>query len=657
MSEGKPKRKVFRAPKKSEPEVLADIAEANAEVDQLLGGDDPPSAVHPRVGKFSKLLVEEDDLGPAEASDIHPNSPRPGWVLDGRYQLEEIIGEGGMAVVWRAQHLRLEQSVAIKFLLRQGDEELRERFLREAKVAAAIQHRHVVQILDFGMSGDMAFMVMEHLVGLTLADRLTKEAVPAQEALRLTAEILGGLSAVHDAGMAHRDIKPENIFLVEDANGVYSKIVDFGLSKRIGANREKKLRSVIPTSENLITGTPEYMSPEQARGMPDIDERTDIWSVGVMLYEMLTGDFPHSAEVVGDLLFKIVAEDVPRLMDSRPDLGAHVDRFLAGALLRDRDKRYPDARSMRQALLVAVNKTSAQLYEAGKRSEAKLLLRSVSSAYEPGDSGMVFAPVFELDFSDVSETAARFENPQQSARQKRKTHGRPIVSDEIAIDIELDSMQSPPMVAPPAAPSVGAALPPRPSQADRESRPERESIPERESMPQRDSVDASRETPVASVPRRGGGLARVIGGLFLMVAGAAIGAIFLADTAQPVREVAQRAGVPGLAAEPQTFVPEQADPTPEPEVEEAPAPDPNASLTFEPIPERARIYVDGEPSENPVVLPKDGEEHLIVIRRPGFRAWSRRIVAEEDTTIEVRWVRARRGRMRGMTGLFKNSGI
>ena len=399
MSEGKPKRKVFRAPKKSDTELKADAAEANAEVDELIG--DVPSTVHDKLPaakemKAADLLVDEPDLGPDEASDVHPNSPRPGWVLDGRYRLEKIIGEGGMAVVWRAQHLRLEQSVAIKFLLRQGDEQLRERFLREAKVAAAIQHRHVVQILDFGMSGDMAFMVMEHLVGLTLADRLAKEAIPAQEAMRLTAEILGGLSAVHDAGMAHRDIKPENIFLVEDANGVYSKIVDFGLSKRVGTTRDEKLRSVIPTSENLITGTPEYMSPEQARGMPDVDERTDIWSVGVMLYEMLTGEFPHSAEVVGDLLFKIVAEDPPRLVERRPDLGKHVDRFLAGALLRDRDKRYPDARAMRQALLVAVNKTAAELYESGKRSEAKLLLRSVTSAYEPGDSGMVFAPAPSL---------------------------------------------------------------------------------------------------------------------------------------------------------------------------------------------------------------------------------------------------------------------
>lgn len=636
MSEGKPKRRVFRAPKKSEPELIADIAEANAEVDELIG-EDASSAVHPKI---DALLVDEPDLGPQEASEVHPNSPRPGWVLDGRYRLEEIIGEGGMAVVWRAQHLRLEQSVAIKFLLRQGDEELRERFLREAKVAAAIQHRHVVQILDFGMSGDMAYMVMEHLVGLTLADRLTKEAIPAQEALRLTAEILGGLSAVHDAGMAHRDIKPENVFLVEDANGVYSKIVDFGLSKRVGANRDEKLRSVIPTSENLITGTPEYMSPEQARGVPDVDERTDIWSVGVMLYEMLTGEFPHSAEVVGDLLFKIVAEDPPRLVELRPDLGAHIDRFLSGALLRDRDKRYPDARAMRQALLVAVNKTSAELYDSGKRSEAKLLLRSVSSAYEPGDSGMVFAPVFELDFSDVSETAARFENPERSARQKRQTLGRPIVSaDEIAIEVDLGSIRPPAMAAvdPAVAPTIEAAKPEG-----------------------RDSVDAERATPVANVePRKRSRVLRMFGALLLMGAGAAIGAVFLADTAQPVREVAQRAGVPGLAAEPQTFVPEQVDPEVEPTTEETTEPESTeAAITLAPLPQRAQIYVDGEPSENPIVLPKDGESHLIVVRRPGFRAWSRRIVADADETIEVRWIRARRGRARSMmSGLFESSGI
>ena len=148
-----------------------------------------------------------------------------------------------------------------------------------------------------------------------------------------------------------------------------------------------------------------------------------------------------------------------------------------------------------------------------------------------------------------------------------------------------------------------------------------------------------------------------------MGAGAAIGAVFLADTAQPVREVAQRAGVPGLAAEPQTFVPEQPEPEPEPSTETETTAEPEsrvAQITLEPMPPRARIYVDGEPTENPIVLPRDGESHLVVVRRPGFRAWSRRIVAEDDETVRIRWVRARRGRAArssAMMGLFESPGI
>ncbi len=568
------------------------------------------------------------------------SGPKPGWILDGRYQLEEVIGEGGMAVVWRARHLHLDQSVAIKFL-KDGDEEQRERFLREAKVAAAIQHRHVVQILDFGVSGPWAFMVMEHLVGRPLSDRLVEGGLSSVEALRLTAEVLGGLAAVHDAGMVHRDIKPENIFLVEETSGTYAKIVDFGLSKRVGTTRAERLRSVIPTSENLITGTPEYMSPEQARGLPDIDERTDCWSVGVMLFEMLTGEFPFSADAVGDLLFKIIAEDPPRLSEYRPDLGPHIEKLVAFAILRDRQRRYPNARTMRQALLVAVNNTAAEFYEAGKRAEAKMLLRAVSSAHEPGDSGLVFAPVFDLDFSDVSDVTRPFLDPSQSARQRRHTMGQPLTSDEFAVDIEPDT-----------AASMGTASGERTVLSD-------------------PNLDAA--SPPSQVSRRTR-VAVILGALLMLVVGAGIGAFFLADIVQSTTSAAERelqrpSTAPSSSAnstQEQELEPTvAAGPTGAPEEasasEEVPAPEgatttqetteaqagsgvqeETARVTLAPIPPRARIYLDGVPTRNPVRVPRDGASHLLVVRRPGFRTWSRRVQPQrEDVSYRIRW-RAKR---------------
>ena len=640
---GEPKIKVFRLPKHTPAG-----RQTRASADQPVGGR-----------TFERPSGEQ------------PSGPKPGWILDGRYQLEEVIGEGGMAVVWRARHLRLDQSVAIKFL-KEGDEEQRERFLREAKVAAAIQHRHVVQVLDFGVSGPWAFMVMEHLVGRPLSDKLAEGGVSSVEALRLTAEVLGGLAAVHDAGMVHRDIKPENIFLVEESSGTYAKIVDFGLSRRIGTARVERLRSVIPTSENLITGTPEYMSPEQARGLQDIDERTDCWSVGVMLFEMLTGEFPFSAEAVGDLLFKIISQDAPRLSQYRPDLGPHIDKLVAFAILRDRERRYPNARAMRQALLVAVNNTAAEFYETGKRAEAKMLLRAVSSAYEPGDSGLVFAPVFELDFSDVSDVTRPFHDPAESARQRRQTMGVPVVSDDFAVDIEFDP------------------TPPSSSSGERVSG---------ERAAPTASVAASVSGERAQPPPPGRARVGILSALLLLVAGAGIGAFFLADIVKPGgaaadRELRRMASAPGEPARhgERTNPPEDpgggstgdeaalaadeaaeaTDPLAEAQglegsgaeeavAEEAVAEEaaaaqeeeaaaqeavpgaqaPVARVSLAPFPRRARVYLDGVPTRNPVAVPRDGESHLLVVRRPGFRTWSRRVQPQADElSYRIRWVRA-----------------
>ena len=235
---------------------------------------------------------------------------------------------------------------------------IKERFLREARVAAAIQHQNVVDLLDFGTSDDgRPFMVMELLPGQPLADRLRDgPAILVPEAIRLCAYVLSGLAAVHDAGIVHRDLKPENIFLVRDPDGaIYPRVLDFGISRSVGTT--VGLKSVLPTMDSVIAGTPQYMSPEQARGVKDLDARSDLWSVGIMLYEMLSGTLPYDAQNVGDIIVKIATEDPVPFSDLRPDLKGPITDVIEKSMKRDRDDRFADARAMREALLQAVEHT------------------------------------------------------------------------------------------------------------------------------------------------------------------------------------------------------------------------------------------------------------------------------------------------------------
>jgi serine/threonine protein kinase len=277
-----------------------------------------------------------------------------GTVVGGRYRLIRQVGEGGMATVWEAEHLALHSPVAVKFLHTGGrhSSELLERFLREARTAASVRHRNVIEITDFGLTDDkMPYMVLEYLQGQSLAQLMEHNpALDPTEAVRLVSLTLRGLAAVHDAGIVHRDLKPENIFLVSDADGTFPKLLDFGVSRRVG------LASDI-TQEGALIGTPDYMSPEQARGDRDIDRRTDIYSMGVILYETLTGRLPFEAERIGEIIRRITTETPPTVADLRPDLPADLSAVVQRAMARDREDRFPDARAMRWAII-----DSAEIY-------------------------------------------------------------------------------------------------------------------------------------------------------------------------------------------------------------------------------------------------------------------------------------------------------
>jgi serine/threonine-protein kinase len=285
-------------------------------------------------------------------------------VIRGRYRLESMIGEGGMASVWRAKDLTLARSVAVKLLFARDDRDrsaLTARFLREARIAASVQHRNVIQIVDFGTTeDDVPFMVMELLQGEPLSGKMHRERrLSVADVLQIGSLTLRGLSAVHSAGIIHRDLKPDNIYLKRENTAVYPKILDFGISRSVEPQSGR--RSALTTREGMIIGTPEYMSPEQARGVRDIDPRTDLYSMGVILYEALSGRLPFYSENVGDLIIQVVTGTAPKLHDLDPQIPLELSNVIARAMARARDDRFPTAAAMQDALHEAASKASLEI--------------------------------------------------------------------------------------------------------------------------------------------------------------------------------------------------------------------------------------------------------------------------------------------------------
>ena len=253
--------------------------------------------------------VTMDEETPSPALD------RIGQTVAGRYELKRLLGEGGMGAVYDAEHAVTRRHVAVK-LLHDGsrwDRGSVERFLREAQIAAAIRHPGIIDVLDAGTDASGApFLVFEMLEGYSVADLLdTQPRPPVALTLGIAREMLDALAAAHAQRIYHRDIKPENVFLATDGRGqTVVKLLDFGISKaaeNVGLGRHTQTRT------GVLMGTPAYMSPEQVRGQSDVDARSDVWSVGVMLYEMLAGELPFRAENINALMFAIDRDPIAPL--------------------------------------------------------------------------------------------------------------------------------------------------------------------------------------------------------------------------------------------------------------------------------------------------------------------------------------------------------
>jgi serine/threonine-protein kinase len=283
----------------------------------------------------------------ADASEL------TGRVLSSRYRLESQLGEGGMGAIWRAEHLALGVPVAVKLIDPEisRDESMLARFLREAKAAASLRSPHVVTVLDYGVDQALPFIVMELLEGENLRHRLKRVGrLGPSDTARILSHVARAVGRAHEAGIIHRDLKPENVFLVRNDDDELAKVLDFGVAK---LDQGEALPSATRTRTGTLLGTPHYMSPEQVQGNKVVDHRSDLWSLGVIAFECMTGQRPFDSPGLGDLVLRICTYPIP-VPSSLAAVPPGFDRWLLRALARDPNERFQSARELAESLREAL---------------------------------------------------------------------------------------------------------------------------------------------------------------------------------------------------------------------------------------------------------------------------------------------------------------
>lgn len=300
-----------------------------------------------------------------------------------RYIIKKELGQGGMAAVFLAHDPRFERDVALKVLPHAflHDPAFRQRFEREAKTIASLEHKAIVPVYDFGEYEGQPYLVMRHMGGGSLVDRLRQGPVPLDQAARIIARLASALQKAHDAGIIHRDLKPGNI-LFDESGDAY--LADFGIAKLLEGNTAL-------TSTGGVIGTPAYMSPEQAKGVRDLDGRSDIYALGAILFEMLTGDLPYHSDTPMGLVVKHIMEPVPRIRDTNPHLPQGVEGIIGRSMAKEREQRYQTTGQMALDLsrvdLAASGSAGADSdrtfvvpFEAGSKTSAS---PSAAEAFQP----------------------------------------------------------------------------------------------------------------------------------------------------------------------------------------------------------------------------------------------------------------------------------
>ena len=310
-----------------------------------------------------------------------------GQTLADKYRVEELLSHGGMGTVYRGTHILMDKTVAIKVLNPSlaADPKIVARFSREARAASRISHPHALNVTDFGESQNgVVFLIMEYLHGQTLKEVIQGTGpMPLQRAVEIVRQVCGALDAAHAEGVVHRDLKSDNIMLVDVGGGDWAKVLDFGIAKikePVGGTTDPAL-----TSPNLIIGTPQYMSPEQCSQAAELDARSDIYSLGVILYELLTGHVPFTGESPTAIMMKHLQEPAPSLLDARKDVPASVGRVVSQAMAKRPEDRYQSAGELSEALSLAAQDevpAAAAIADTGETTQD----RSTNRIVVPTDS-------------------------------------------------------------------------------------------------------------------------------------------------------------------------------------------------------------------------------------------------------------------------------
>jgi serine/threonine-protein kinase len=312
-------------------------------------------------------------------------------VIADKYRVDRIVGSGGMSIVLLAWHMELEQQVAIKVLHGADVEsDAAKRFRREARAAARIRSEHVSRVLDVGtLPSGSPYMVMEYLIGNDLAEELARRGpLPVDEIVLYTLQAIEALSEAHAAGIIHRDLKPENLFLALRADGSRAiKVLDFGISKSIAPST---LAEMSLTKTASFVGSPLYMSPEQMRSSRSVDNRTDIWSLGAILYESVSGRLPYYAESIGELCTRLLQDSPPALGELRSGLPAGFEAVVLRCLEKERDRRYGTLGELARAL--APFATGGTVY--ADRAERVLAMGGLSVTGISRLSGTSISPTY-----------------------------------------------------------------------------------------------------------------------------------------------------------------------------------------------------------------------------------------------------------------------
>ncbi|MBZ2197494.1 protein kinase domain-containing protein [Occultella gossypii] len=328
-------------------------------------------------------------------------------VLGGRYELRDVLGRGGMAVVHLARDIRLERWVAVKLLRAElaRDPQFRCRFQREAQTVARLDHPGIVSVYDVGEHVDdsradepsVPFIVMEYVAGQSLRARLGEGALTLKESIQYQVGVLSALEFSHRAGVVHRDIKPANVMVTPDSR---IKVVDFGIA-RVGSDA-----AATATQTHALLGTAQYLSPEQVRG-EIADARSDLYSAGCLLYELLTGRPPFVGENPVAVAYQHVHQDPLRASDHRTEVTPALDTVLLTALAKDRNDRYQSARSFRQALQSALK---------------GLVLTHGCADTDALDNAVPFRPPWHATTMSRVSTASRTgQPPSPRAREEKAT--------------------------------------------------------------------------------------------------------------------------------------------------------------------------------------------------------------------------------------------